>query len=110
MASKTLVVIAALAVVIILIAGVFLYMGKGATVIWASTQLNPAQEQAFVKEELLPPFTQETGIEVQFVAISYSDLATRLEADMQAGKVTIDLIGDLHGALIYSLQRGGLRT
>ncbi len=108
MASKTLVGIAALVVVIILIAGVFLYMGRGATVVWASTQLNPAQEQAFVKEELLPPFTQETGIEVQFVAISYSDLATRLEAEMQAGKVTIDLIGDLHGGLDLFASKGWL--
>lgn len=108
MASKTLVGIAALIIVIIIVATAFLYMGRGATITWASTQLNPAEEQAFVKQELLPPFTQETGIQVNFVAISYSDLATRLEAEMKAGKVTIDLIGDLHGGLDLFASKGWL--
>ncbi len=77
-------------------------------IIFASTQLVPVEEQAFVKNQLLPPFTEETGIEVEFVGISYEDLSTRLESEMKSGKVTIDLIGDLHGGLDYFASKGWL--
>ncbi|GAB6148815.1 ABC transporter substrate-binding protein [Stetteria hydrogenophila] len=108
MASRTMV-IAGVLLVVVLVAGILLYVGgRPATLVWASTQLNPPEEQAFVKQELLPGFTQETGINVEFVAISYSDLATRLEAEMEAGKVTIDLIGDLHGGLDLFASKGWL--
>ena len=75
---------------------------------WVSTQLVPSEEQAFVKGELLPPFTEETGIEVDFIGISYQDLATRLEAEMSAGKVTINVIGELHGGLDFFASKGWL--
>ena len=109
MASRTLLV-GGVALVIVVVVAAALLMGGGqpAKIVWASTQLNPPSEQAFVKDQLLPPFTQETGIEVEFVAISYSDLATRLEAEMRAGEVTIDLIGDLHGGLDFFASKGWL--
>lgn len=77
-------------------------------IIFVSTQLAPVEEQAFVKNQLLPPFTQETGIEVEFVPMSYEDLSTKLEGEMKAGKVTIDLIGDLHGGLDFFASKGWL--
>ncbi len=77
-------------------------------IIWASTQLNPPQEQAFVKEKLLKAFTDETGIQVEFVPISYSDLAIRIESEEKAGKVTISLIGELHGGLDLFAAKGWL--
>lgn len=103
-------------VVIILIAiaaGVWFYMSQQqqqqqVTIVWASTQLKPAEEQAFVKEELLKGFEEETGIKVDFVAISYDDLAKRLESEMETGKVTISLIGDLHGGIDYFASKGWL--
>ncbi|MEB3779237.1 MAG: ABC transporter substrate-binding protein [Desulfurococcales archaeon] len=81
---------------------------KEVTLIFASTQLVPVEEQAFVKNKLLPPFTQETGIKVEFIGISYEELSTRLESEMKAGKVTIDVIGDLHGGLDYFASNGWL--
>ncbi|HDI02469.1 MAG TPA: carbohydrate ABC transporter substrate-binding protein, partial [Ignisphaera sp.] len=65
-------------------------------------------EQTFVKKELLPPFTSESGIEVEFVPIKYADLAARLEAEEKEGKVTIDLIGELHGGLELFASKGWL--
>ncbi|AEH23769.1 ABC transporter substrate-binding protein [Pyrococcus yayanosii] len=79
-----------------------------AKVVWASTQLNPPEERAFVLEKLLPPFKDETGIDVEFVPLSYADLSTRLAGEMEAGKVTIDVIGDLHGGLDYFNSQGWL--
>jgi len=81
---------------------------KGVTIIWASTQLVPPEEQAFVKGKLLKKFEQETGIKVEFVGLSYSDLATRLAAEEQTGKVTISVIGELHGGLDYFASKGWL--
>ncbi|GBF08538.1 ABC transporter, substrate binding protein [Aeropyrum pernix] len=78
------------------------------TLIWASTQLVPPTEQQFVKEELLPPFTQETGIKVEFIGMSYGDLNVRLQSEMESGKVTISLIADLHGGLDLYASKGWL--
>ncbi len=76
--------------------------------VWASTQLVPPKEQAFVKDKLLKPFKEETGIDVEFVGMSYSDLALKLESEEKAGKVTIDLITELHGGLDYFASKGWL--
>lgn len=78
------------------------------TLIWASTQLVPPTEQQFVKEELLPPFTQETGIDVEFIGMSYGDLNVRLQSEIESGKVTISLIADLHGGLDLYASKGWL--
>ncbi len=77
-------------------------------IVFASTQLAPVEEAAFVKNQLLPPFTDETGIEVEFVPISYEDLSTKLEGEIRAGKVSIDVIGDLHGGLDFFASKGWL--
>jgi len=45
---------------------------------------------------------------VQFVPISYADLASRLESEMKAKKVTISLIGELHGGLDLFASKGYL--
>ncbi|MPW38981.1 extracellular solute-binding protein [Thermococcus sp. 101 C5] len=78
------------------------------TITWLSTQLNPPEERAFVQEQLLKEFKDQTGIDVNFVPISYTDLATRLEAEEKTGKVTIDLIADLHGGLDFFASKGWL--
>jgi len=110
LAGKTLI---AVLVVVLLVAAAGYYLmagggGEATKIVWVSTQLSPTQEQAFVKDELLPPFTQETGIQVEFVAVDYATLAARLEGEMQAGKVTIDVIGDLHGNIDFYAAKGWL--
>ena len=77
-------------------------------IVWASTQLVPTQEQAFVKEELLPPFTEETGIEVEFVGMDYGTLVQKMQAEQETGNVTISLIADLHGGLDLFASKGWL--
>jgi multiple sugar transport system substrate-binding protein len=67
---------------------------------WMSTQLVPIAEAEWVRNTLLPPFTEETGIEVEFVGAEYAELADRLIAEYKAKKGTIDLVGDLHGGFI----------
>ncbi|WP_457742370.1 ABC transporter substrate-binding protein [Thermococcus sp.] len=81
---------------------------KPATITWVSTQLAPPEERAFVLNTLLPPFEKDTGIKVNYVPLSYTDLSTRLAAEEQSGKVTIDLIGDLHGGMDYYASKGWL--
>ncbi|WP_461866728.1 ABC transporter substrate-binding protein [Thermococcus sp.] len=80
----------------------------GGKVVWASTQLVPPAERAFILNTVLPGFKKQTGIDAQFVPISYFDLSTRLAAEEKSGKVTIDLVGDLHGAMDYYDSQGWL--
>ncbi|MCD6487958.1 MAG: carbohydrate ABC transporter substrate-binding protein [Desulfurococcales archaeon] len=109
--TKTAAIIIAL-IVIIAAAGIGYYIitqqAQPTKIIWVSTQLVPPEEQAFVKDQLLAEFTKETGIQVEFVGSSYEDLATRLESEEGAGKVTISLIGELHGGLDYFASKGWL--
>ncbi|HIP85514.1 MAG TPA: carbohydrate ABC transporter substrate-binding protein, partial [Pyrodictium sp.] len=81
---------------------------KPTRIVWASTQLVPPKEQAFVKQELLAGFKEETGIDVEFVGMSYSDLTLKLESEQRAGKVTISVIADLHGGLDLFASKGWL--
>ena len=62
-----------------------------------STQLVPIAEAEWVRSELLPRFTKETGIDVVFVGAGYGEFADRLVAEYKAGKGTIALAGGLHG-------------
>jgi multiple sugar transport system substrate-binding protein len=66
---------------------------------FASTQMVPAAEQLFAKSVLLKGFTDDSGINVEFIPMEYPDLFTRLTAEVFAKKVTISLIGELHGGL-----------
>ncbi len=67
--------------------------------IFASTQLVPAAEKEFMIGTLLKNFTEESGVNVEFVGLTYNEILSRLSAEEKAGKVTISLIGDLHGGL-----------
>ncbi|NJE25890.1 carbohydrate ABC transporter substrate-binding protein [Thermococcus sp. MV5] len=73
----------------------------GGKVVWASTQLMPPAERAFLLNTVLPGFKEKTGIDAELIPIGQSDLTTRLAAEEESGKVTISLIGDLHGAIDY---------
>ncbi|WP_297069256.1 ABC transporter substrate-binding protein [Thermococcus sp.] len=75
---------------------------------WVSTQLNPPEERSFVINTLISNFKKESGIDVDFIPLSYTDLSTRLAAEEKTGKVTIDLIGDLHGGMDYYASQGWL--
>lgn len=67
-----------------------------------STQLRPITEAEWVRTELLPPFTQATGIRVVFLGAEEPELTNRILAEYQAGRGSLDLVGDLHGNfLVY---------
>jgi multiple sugar transport system substrate-binding protein len=66
---------------------------------FASTQMVPAAEQIFAKSVLVKGFTDESGISVEFIPMEAPDLFTRLSAEVAAQKVTISLVGELHGGL-----------
>ncbi len=106
--KKTLIIAAVVIIAIIAILA-YVFMPKGPTkILWASTQLCPTKERAFVERELLPAFKKETGIEVEFIPISYADLASRIEAEEKAGKVTISVIAELHGGIDMFAAKGYL--
>ncbi|ABM80183.1 ABC transporter substrate-binding protein [Hyperthermus butylicus] len=117
--AKTSLIVAAI-IIIVVLAGIAVYFATRPTteqptppekpekIVWASTQLVPPKEQAFVKDQLLPKFKQETGIDVEFVGISYSDLVLKLESEIKAGKVTVSVIADLHGGLDMFASKGWL--
>ena len=107
----------AIAIIVIIIAAIIAGVGyyyystqqqKTTSIIWASTQLVPPEEQAFVKGTLLADFEKQTGIKVNFVGMSYSEMITRITSEEQTGKVTISLIGDLHGNLDLMASKGWL--
>ncbi|MCD6458063.1 MAG: carbohydrate ABC transporter substrate-binding protein [Thermoproteales archaeon] len=107
--SKKILVLALVIVILIVGVAAFFFLqqqAQPAKIVWASTQLNPPKERTFVEDPLLKDFKDETGIEVEFVPISYSDLATRLEAEIASGKVTISLVGELHGGLDLFASKG----
>jgi len=66
---------------------------------FASTQMVPAAEQIFAKSVLIKDFSDESGISVEFIPMEAPDLFTRLSAEVSAQKVTISLVGELHGGL-----------
>lgn len=63
--------------------------------VFLSTQLRPIEEATAVREELL------SGLEkpVDYVVEEPPQFAVRMEAERQAGKHTISLVGALHGEL-----------
>jgi len=68
--------------------------------IFLSTQMRPITEAEWGRTELLPPFTEETGIPVIFVPAEDPEATERVLAEYEAGKGTIDLVGDLHGRIL----------
>ncbi|MEN3190644.1 MAG: ABC transporter substrate-binding protein [Atribacterota bacterium] len=73
---------------------------------FTSTQMVPAAEQTFAKGVLLKGFADETGIKAEFIPMEYHELFTRLSAEVAAKKVTISLVGDLHGGLDLMNAKG----
>lgn len=70
--------------------------------VFMSTQMRPITEAEWVRTTLLPPFTEATGIPVIFIGAEEPELTTRILAEYEAGKGTIDLAADLHGNfLVY---------
>ena len=65
-----------------------------AQTIFVSTQLRPIEEATVVREELL----QDVG-DVDYVVEDPPQFAVRMEAERQAGKHTVSLVGALHGEL-----------
>ena len=75
-------------------------LAQNTKIVWVSTQLVPIQEAEFVRNEILKPFTQETGIEVEFIGAEYGELFTRLEGEAKAGQGSTDLVGGLQGDFV----------
>lgn len=122
------VILAGLVILVILVAGLFLLLRpaeeiaptptptkvtptpqtpppKAVKLVWVSTQLAPAPEQAFVRE-LLKDFTRETGIEVEFVPLGYAEMASKIEAEVTTGRVVTNLIGALSTEIEFFAARG----
>jgi multiple sugar transport system substrate-binding protein len=72
-------------------------LAAGQQITWMSTQFVPIEEAEWVRNTLLPPFTQQTGIEVNFLGSDYAPFVDRLMAEHEAGQGTIDVICGLHG-------------
>lgn len=66
-------------------------------VFFASTQFRPIEEQQFIRDEILQPFTDETSVNVVMIAEDYGQFIDRLLAEAKAQKVNTDVIGTLHG-------------
>ncbi len=80
----------------------------GSKINFASTQMHPASEKEFMVGTLLKGFTKESGIEVNFIALPYSDILSRLTAEEKTKKVTISVVGDLHGGMDVMAANGFL--
>jgi len=66
-------------------------------VVFTSNQFTPVTEQEWARNTLLPKFTEETGIRVQFTTENEGPYVDRLLAEIKAGRGTIDVTGTLHG-------------
>jgi multiple sugar transport system substrate-binding protein len=75
-----------------------------ADTIFVSTQLRPLEEATVVREQLLK------GIEspVEYVVEEPQQFAVRMQAEAQAGKQTVSLVGALHGELSPLADRQSL--
>jgi len=74
---------------------------------FVSTQMEPAAEQKFAKGVLIKGFTDETGIEAEFITMpNYHDMFIRLSAEVEAKKVTTSLVCELHSGLDLMNAKG----
>lgn len=74
-----------------------------ADTIFLSTQLRPIEEATVVREQLL----KDVKTPVEYVVEEPPQFAVRMEAERQAGKHTISLVGALHGELSPIAAKGG---
>ncbi len=86
-------------IMLLLATGISVLTFGAEKITWLSTQFNPIKEAQWVRQQLLPPFTQKTGIEVTFIGSEYAPFVDRLTAEAKAGKGTIDVVCGLHGDL-----------
>ncbi len=93
-----------LVLILILAVGISLY----GMVNFASTQLHPASEREFIVSKLAE-FTKETGIKVNFLPLSYTEILSRVEAEQKTGKISIGLVADLQGGLYLLASKGFLQ-
>jgi len=84
-------------VTLLLTIGISVVAFSAEKITWLSTQFNPIKEAEWVRQTLLPPFTQATGVEVTFIGSEYAPFVDRLTAEAKAGKGTIDVVCGLHG-------------
>lgn len=71
---------------------------------WLSTQFVPIEEAEWVRGTLLPPFTDATGVQVNFIGAEYGEFIDRITAEYEAGKGTIDVVCGLHGDFVGVLD------
>lgn len=74
-----------------------------AQTVFVSTQLRPIEEATVVREELL----KDAG-DVDYVVEEPPQFAVRMQAESQAGKHTVSLVGALHGELSPLADKGQL--
>ncbi len=74
-----------------------------AQTVFVSTQLRPIEEATVVRQELL----NDAG-KVDYVVEEPPQFAVRMEAESQAGKHTVSLVGALHGELSPLADKGQL--
>lgn len=75
----------------------------GADTIFLSTQLRPIEEASAVRQDILK------GVEgIEYVVEEPTQFAVRMEAEAQAGRHTISLVGATHGELAPLADKGML--
>ncbi|WP_113393264.1 extracellular solute-binding protein [Rhizobium sp. SYY.PMSO] len=76
-----------------------------AQTVFVSTQLRPIEEATVVREDLL----KDAG-KVDYVVEEPPQFAVRMEAESEAGKHTVSLVGALHGELSPLADKGQLES
>ncbi|AGT35893.1 hypothetical protein N186_07775 [Thermofilum adornatum] len=76
-------------------------------IIFASTQLSQPQEQSFTIG-LLSALLNEKNIQAVFVPLGYSDMVSKLKAEVSSGSVSVSLIGGLSTEIDYFASQGWL--
>jgi len=100
---------AVIGLMVLLVFTVSAYAVSAPRIYFVSTQMHPAGEREFMVGTLLKNFTKESGISVKFLALTYNEMLSRMSAEQKTGKVTISVVGDLHGGLDVMASRNLLQ-
>jgi len=73
-------------------------------ILFLSTQLRPVEEAEKMRNVILKPF----GAPVEFIPEDEGPFHDRIRAEIQAGKVTVDVVGALHGNFVTLLRDNAL--
>lgn len=98
----------ALGLLMLLLGGLVSFSAQQKTITFISSQLRPIEEAAKVREVILPPFTAETGVKVEFVTAFEGPLSDTVVAQHTAGRVTLDVVGALHGEFPTMVAAGAM--